>query len=238
MGHAFEESAEAELDGVTPEQVWDAIATGPGIDSWFMGRNEVEPGAAVRQAFGEYRPEHPVTAWEPGRRLAFGGEKAPDGRFVAYEYLIEGRAGGSTVVRMVTSGFLPGDDWEEEFEAMLAGGAMFWHTLVTYLRHYAGRTARPVTAFGPPITDWPATWTRLGHRLGLYRAPRTGDEVTLDGTPGVVYHANSQTAGIRTADAVYRFFQGMGGTLTAMHHVFTDDGRDERAWIAWMADLA
>ena len=44
-----------ELDA-TPEQVWEAIATSGGIDSWFMGRNEVDPGAggAVRTAFGEY----------------------------------------------------------------------------------------------------------------------------------------------------------------------------------------
>jgi hypothetical protein len=30
--------------------VWEAIATGPGLDSWFMGRNEVEPreGGTVR----------------------------------------------------------------------------------------------------------------------------------------------------------------------------------------------
>ena len=32
----------------TPEEVWQAIATGPGIDSWFMGRNEVEPGEGGR----------------------------------------------------------------------------------------------------------------------------------------------------------------------------------------------
>ena len=43
MGHHFEDHEEAELQA-TPEQVWEAIATGPGIDSWFMGRNQVEPG--------------------------------------------------------------------------------------------------------------------------------------------------------------------------------------------------
>ncbi|MFD1147909.1 SRPBCC family protein [Saccharothrix hoggarensis] len=238
MGHAFEGVNEAELAGVTPEQVWEAIATGPGIDSWFMGSNEVEPGAVVRQAFHAYTPSHPVTAWEPGRRLAYGGEEEPDGRFVSYEFLIEGRDQGSTVLRMVASGFLPGDDWEDEFEAMTAGGEMFWNTLVTYLRHFAGRTARPVTAFGPRVADWPATWARLGRELGLGAAPKTGDAVTLDGEDGVVYFANSQTVGIRTADAMYRFFQGRPGVLIAMHHVFADDRRDERAWSDWMGDLA
>ena len=237
MGHAFTSADEEELPGVTPEQVWEAIATGPGIDSWFMGANEVEPGVAVEQAFGAYRPRHPITAWEPGERLAYGGERDPDGRFVAYEFLVEGRERGSTVLRVVTSGFLPGEDWADEFEAMTAGGEMFRRTLVTYLRHFAGRTARPVTAVGPPVADWPALWAALGRRLGLDRAARTGDEVVLDGMPGVVYFANGQTLGIRTDGALYRFFRGMPDTVTAMHHVFTDDHRDERTWSTWLGDL-
>ncbi|MBB5956435.1 uncharacterized protein YndB with AHSA1/START domain [Saccharothrix tamanrassetensis] len=237
MGHAFEEVNEIELAGVTPEQVWDAIATGPGIDSWFMGRNEVEPGAAVKGAFGGYEPRHGVTAWEPGKRLAYGGEQAPDGRFMAYEFLIEGRDQGSTVLRMVAGGFLPGDDWHDEFEAMVAGGTMFWRTLAEYLRHFAGRVAEPVTVFGPEVADWPALWAALHRKLGLDRSPSAGDEVDVDGMRGVVYYANSQTVGIRTPDAMYRFFQGNTGVLIAMHHVFADDQRDESTWASWMGDL-
>ncbi|RKT52400.1 SRPBCC family protein [Saccharothrix australiensis] len=238
MGHAFNETNRAVLDGVTPDQVWAAIATGPGIDSWFMGRNEVEAGEAVKGAFGGYRPRHAITAWEPGEHLAYGGEKAPDGRYLAYEFLIEGRDRGSTVLRMVVDGFLPGDDWQDEFEAMSAGGAMFWHTLVEYLRHFAGRVAVPVTVLGPEVADWPALWTALHRKLGLDRAPRAGDEVEVDGLKGTVYFANSQTVGIRTPDAMYRFFQGITGVLIAMHHVFADDRRDEGTWAAWMGDLA
>ena len=127
----------------TPEQIWQAIATGPGIDSWFMGRNEVDPRQAIRTAFGGYTPQHGITAWEPGERLAFGGDKGPDGRFVAYEFLVEGRDRGSAVVRIATSGFLPGDDWADEYDAMTKGNALFFRTLATYLNHFAGRTAVP-----------------------------------------------------------------------------------------------
>ena len=42
MTHPFEIAQDLEV-GATPEQVWDAIATGEGQDSWFMGRNTVEP---------------------------------------------------------------------------------------------------------------------------------------------------------------------------------------------------
>ena len=43
MPRDFEIADEITL-AATPEQVWDAIATGPGVDSWFMGRTELEPG--------------------------------------------------------------------------------------------------------------------------------------------------------------------------------------------------
>ncbi len=238
MGHAFEEVNEVELAGVTPEQVWEAIATGPGIDSWYMGSNEVEPGVAVKGAFGAYQPRHGITAWEPGKHLAYGEEKDPDGRFMAYEFLVEGRNQGSTVLRMVASGFLPGDDWHDEFEAMTAGGAMIWLTLVEYLRHFAGRVARPLTVMGPEVTDWPAKWSVLYRALGLDRAAVAGDGVTVDGLRGVVYFANPQAVGIRTPDAMYRFVQGFNGALIAMHHVFADDQRDERTWSSWMGEPA
>jgi hypothetical protein len=134
MSHQFEQRHEAEVPA-NRDEVWAAIATGPGIDSWFMGRNEVQPGAL-------------------------------DGRFIAYEFLIEGRAGGSTVLRTVTSGFIPGDDWADEFEAMTLGGEMYFRTLVEYLSYFAGRFATPVTAFGPPDTDWARELTSLGRGHG------------------------------------------------------------------------
>ncbi len=237
MGRQFEAEERVEVPA-TPEQVWEAIATGPGIDSWFMGNNEVTPGESVRMAFGGYTPSHTVTAWEEGTRLAYGGDREPDGRYIAYEFLIEGRAGGSTVLRMVTSGFLPGDDWADEFEAMQAGGAMFFATLTAYLTHFAGRTATPVTVFGPEIPDWDKGWAALHAELGL-----DGDRarIQLDGSTvdGVVYFTNAQTLGIRTPDALYRFFRGFQGGMVAMHHLFSDaspsgTSHADRAWQRWL----
>jgi uncharacterized protein YndB with AHSA1/START domain len=235
MGREFSASDELKVDA-SPEDVWTAIATGPGIDSWFMGRNEVDPGQAVRQAFGAYKPEHRVTAWEPGERLAYSSDPAPDGRFVAFEFLIEGRDRGSTVLRIANSGFLPGDDWADEFEAMTRGNALFIRTLATYLDHFAGRVATPITAFGPMITDWPRTRAKLVAALGL-----DGDRVrfTPDGLPpvdGVVYFENEDTIGVRTDDAIYRFIRGFRGPVMACHHIFSDISQDatEQAWQSWL----
>jgi hypothetical protein len=64
MGHEFAQHHSAEVPA-RPDQVWAAIATGPGIDSWFMGRNEVKAGAGgtVHTVFGEYAPELEITGW-------------------------------------------------------------------------------------------------------------------------------------------------------------------------------
>jgi uncharacterized protein YndB with AHSA1/START domain len=255
MGHQFAQHHEAEVPA-SPDEVWAAIATGPGIDSWFMGRNEVTAGT-VRTVFGEYAPELEITESDPAHRFAYRSGQAPDGRFIAYEFLIEGRAGGSTVLRTVTSGFLPGEDWADEFEAMTLGGELYFHTLVEYLTHFAGRFATPVTAFGPsdpPAPSAPSappgppapSWTRdrslLCRELGLAEAPQPGDPVRFTGeigpADGVVYFANAHAIGVRTPDALYRFMRGFGKPVIAAHHLFAADAEPDQARHAWEAWLS
>jgi uncharacterized protein YndB with AHSA1/START domain len=247
MGYEFSAINEATVDA-TVDEVWEAIATGPGIDSWFMGHTDVADGA-VRLAFGDYMPVQTITAEEPGRRFAYGAAPDPDGRFIAYDFLIEARGGGSTSLRLVTNGFLPGDDWADEYEAMSKGGAMYFATLVAYLTHFAGRHATSITVAGPKVTDWPAAWGALGGAFGLDRPAVEGDEVTaaIDGRTqkGTVYFVNDASVAIRTADALYRFVRGFapgGGPapLLAMHNLFVPgiDPKDaERTWSAWLANL-
>ena len=217
-----------------------------------MGRSAVQPGAdgTVRTVFGEYAPELGVTAWDPARRFAYRSGEAADGRFIAYEFLIEGRDGGSTVLRTVTSGFLPGDDWADEFEAMLLGGELYFRTLVEYLTPrppplapFTGRFAAPVTAFGPPGTTWTRDRALLCRALGLPEDAKPGDPArfTIDEAvgpaDGVVYFANAHTIGIRTQDALYRFLRGFGKPALAAHHLFAEDAdpaQAERAWEGWL----
>jgi uncharacterized protein YndB with AHSA1/START domain len=243
MGHPFEQHKHAEVPA-SPDEVWAAIATGPGIDTWFMGRNEVQPGAGgtVRTVFADYAPELEVTGWDPARRFAYRSGEAPDGRFIAYEFLIEGRAGGSTALRAVTSGFVPGDDWADEFEAMTLGGELYFRTLVEYLTHFAGRFATPVTAFGPDGAGWDSDRALLCRQLGIGDPPRRGDRVNfaadeIGAVDGIVYFANAHTIGVRTPDAMYRFLRGFAKPLVAAHHLFAADAdpvRSEQAWESWL----
>src|SRR5882762_4292978 len=244
MGSDFKVDLELAMDA-SPDQVWDAIATGPGIDSWFMGRTEVTPGVGgtVRTTFGEYRPTSTITTWNPGQRLAYSTTADPDGRRVGYEFLIEGRAGGSTVLRMVTSGFLPGDDWADEYETMAKGLQMFLHTLREYVTHFPGRAATTTTAFAPMPSDWRTDWTTLLGVLGVNLPVQQDDrvDVTPDGLPpidGVVYFTNADTIGVRTDDALYRFLGGNIGPINVSHHLFADHVHQEAieaAWTAWLA---
>jgi uncharacterized protein YndB with AHSA1/START domain len=241
MGHEYRRENEAVVPA-TPEQVWEAIATGPGIDSWFMGRTRVEDGV-VETAFSGFTLRNPVSVWEPGEKIAYGSPVSPEGRFEAYEFLIEGRDGAATVLRAVTSGFLPGDDWAEEFEAMSHGLDLFFATLITYLRHFPGRTAVPFTAASPVVADWPRAWSALHTALGV-TAPAVGDRVrfTVEGVgpvDGEIYHVSPHDLALRTDGAMYRFVRGFQGPFFGMHHVFddVDPHNAQRAWSAWLTAL-
>ena len=244
MAHPFELTHQIEVDA-TPDEVWQAIATGPGVDSWFMGRNEIEPreGGTVRTIMRGGTEEGTVQAWEPPNRLAYRTPEGPDGALHAFEYIVEGRGKGSTVVRWVHSGFL-GENWESEYEGLSEGDPMYFDKLRVYLTYFRGRTATPVEAFGPAVPDRDHAWTTLHRALGLQSTPSLGDRVRLtpEGLPvldGVVDWLSRDFLGVRTDDGIYRFMHiaAFGGITGVGHHVF-DDALDqkeaEEAWGVWL----
>jgi uncharacterized protein YndB with AHSA1/START domain len=242
MSHEFELTHDIDLEA-TPEQVWAAIATGPGIDSWFMGRNEVEPreGGTTTMAMPGFTAEATVTAWEPQRHFAYQGAPAPDGSFMAFEYLIEGRGGGSTALRLVHSGIMTGD-WEAEYDALRKGNPLYLRTLAQYLKHFPGRTAVPVAAFGPQQPDADAVWAAITTALGLSKDVSEGDAVhfTIDGrgVDGVVDTVLEPSfLGVRTDDALLRFV-GRNGVILTGHHLFgpVDQATAEQAWSHWLVE--
>lgn len=245
MGHEFEIDKEIELPA-TPEQVWDAIATGPGIDSWFMGRNEIEPraGGTTRMTMGGFTAAGTVTAWEPGRRFAYRGEEnLEEGTFMAFEYLIEGRAGGSAVLRLVHSGIL-GDDWEDQYDALGVGDYMYLRKLAAYLTHFAGRTSTyNMFLPGPQVADAERVWSACTGVLGVpaTAGPGARGRLAVDGLEpvDVVVEFAERPAylGARTADGLYAFIHGYKDTVVAEYHCFAaavDEKEIERAWQSWL----
>jgi uncharacterized protein YndB with AHSA1/START domain len=245
MAHPFEFTYEIKVDA-TPEEVWDAIATGPGIDSWFMGRNEVEPreGGTARTELPGWPMESTVTAWEPPRRFATRSPEGEDGSVHAFEFIVEGRGQGTTVVRWVHSGFL-GDNWEAEYEGLSEGDPMYFDKLAQYLTYFRGRTATPVNVFGPQVADREHAWKVFRGGLGLAGPVALGDQVRLtpDGlTPmeGVVDYLSPSFLGVRTDDCLYRFMYTFDGSVGLGHHIFTDgveQEETEEAWRSWLTKL-
>ncbi|MBO2451299.1 SRPBCC domain-containing protein [Actinomadura barringtoniae] len=248
MSHAFELHKEIEL-AATPEQVWEAIATGPGMDAWFMGRNEIEAreGGTTSLTMAGQTETATVTHYEPGKRFGSRTADGDDGAFMAFEYLIEGREGGSTVLRLVQSGVLTGD-WETEYEAMKTGWDMYLHSLGEYLSHFAGQTADVVSAFRPGA-DASESWAAVRTELGLGDKVAVGDAVRfqiegLAPAEGIVDYVDMPTfLGVRTGDGLYRFIHSgadRGNVLVLGHHVFGGAGAEstEQAWQSWLNGLS
>ncbi|MFE6872228.1 SRPBCC domain-containing protein [Kitasatospora sp. NPDC057692] len=243
MTHPFEIELETVLPA-SPDEVWEAIATGPGLDSWFMGRNELDPreGGTAAMQIGGHREDAVITAYEPGRRLATRTATAEDGRFMAFEYLIEGRAGSATALRVVHCGLL-GDDWEDEYDALRRGWPFHLHTLREYLAHFPGRTGTPVFAVGS-VPGRPAEELRaaLADALALPLPPAVGARLRAEpaGLPpleGEVVWADAERFAARTADGLYTFHHSAGLVLM-FHHLFGPHQEDaEPAWQQWLAGV-
>src|SRR5688572_7753478 len=93
--------AEVEVPG-SPEQVWDAIATGQGISSWFVpSRVEGREGGTTVTSFGPGMDAvAKITKWSPPESfVAEGGDEGPGN--VATEWTVESRGGGKCIVRVV-----------------------------------------------------------------------------------------------------------------------------------------
>lgn len=249
MAREFEIRKEVEL-AASPDRVWEAVATGPGHASWFMGPYDIEPkeGGRITLIGGPETENGTVTAWEPPVRFASRTDEAPDGSFHAFEYLIEGRDGGTTVLRFIHSG-VAGDDWSDEYESMTGyGWDMYLHTLSEYLTYFPGRFATYVTAMGPPASAAEEAWEVVVRGLGLSVLPPAGEPVRLtpsgfDPIAGVVDYSGPAIFGVRADTGLYRFhgLAPLGMPIAVGHHVFADGEVDglaaNKAWETWLHSL-
>jgi uncharacterized protein YndB with AHSA1/START domain len=136
---------EFEVPG-TPEDVWQAIATGPGISSWFVPAQVEESGGRPVGMTASFGPgmdaRSVVTAWDPPRKFTKEYDAwMPGSPSFAEEWSVEARAGGTCIVRIVHSLFASTDDWDDQLEAGSAAWPAFLRTLQLYLTHFRGQHA-------------------------------------------------------------------------------------------------
>ncbi|WP_314174012.1 SRPBCC family protein [Streptomyces winkii] len=235
MSNNFEIRKEVVLEA-TPEQVWQAIATPEGQAGWSPDPYTSLEGVRVER--------------ESPTRLSVRTPEAPNGAFHAFEYVLEAREGGTTVLRFVHSGFL-GDDWDAEFsfeEMTRRGWDMYLHTLAQYVKYFPGRPATYVEAEAPPATSAEESWPALQRALGLTGPVGVGEPVKLspEGLPaieGVVDYVEpgGDLLAVRTSDGLYRFHNraDMGMPIAVGHYLYapTDRESTQKAWKSWLDGL-
>jgi uncharacterized protein YndB with AHSA1/START domain len=162
---------EFEVPG-TPEEVWQALATGPGISSWFVPTEIDERDGkpvAVKYNFGpgiEIRSV--VTACDPPRIFAQEGDgMSPGSPPMASEWSIEARGGGICIVRIVHSLFASTDDWDNQLESAKGGWAGFLNILRIYLKHFSGQRSAIMQVTTPVASTEAETWETLTAALGV-----------------------------------------------------------------------
>ena len=161
---------EVEVPG-TPEEVWQAIATGPGISSWFVPAEFEEMDGkpvAVTSNFGPGMVSRSaVTAWDPPRMFAAQGEGWGGSPPIATEWSVEARAGGVCLVRVVHSLFASTDDWDNQLEATESGWPGFFRTLRIYLTHFRGQRSAIMQFVAPVAGTESEAWEALTAAFGL-----------------------------------------------------------------------
>ncbi|MGH9025200.1 MAG: SRPBCC family protein [Acidimicrobiia bacterium] len=180
-----------ELPG-TPEQLWDAIATANGISSWFLPTDlEERAGGAIVTHMGPDDSPGTVTGWDPPRRLEY---EEPDwvrltghGDAVATplvtEFLVEARSGGSCVLRVVSSAFGTGANWEQEFfDEMEKGWRPYFDRLRLYLTHFRGQRVTLLDVQASLAGTGDAVFEAMRNDLGIEQVGQTFELRDLRGT--------------------------------------------------------
>ncbi|WP_369137110.1 SRPBCC family protein [Modestobacter versicolor] len=240
----------------TPEQVWQAVATAQGLSAWFLPTElEEHEGGSLHFSMGPgMGSDGRVTGWDPPRRLAYEEDwaalmgKDPEALSpLTSEFLVEARSGGTCVVRVTSSGFGTGADWESEWWAEMGPGWMsFSDNLRLYLTHFPGQAATHLEATVTRSADAKELWSAMSEALGL---GEVGAAVEVCGATGTVERAGEDQAMVRlTAPvpgmlSVFVFDQGEGTAMAGVRaYLFSPDAaafvqREEPAWRTWLQEL-
>lgn len=244
---------EVEVPG-TPEEVWRAISTGPGISCWLVPTDfEIKDGkpVAVNLTFGPgMEISSTVTEWSPPLKWVSQSDgMVPGSPPIASEWSVEARAGGKCIVRIVQSLFATTDEWDNQLEAGAAAWPSFLRTLLIYLTHFRGLSSVQMKFVAPFAGTEAGAWETATSALGL-RAVNIGQRWSAPaGAPafaGVVEHytENPYDALVRLDSpgpgvAALGAFNCGGSSMVAMGFYLYGDraaaiaSRETPNWEAW-----
>lgn len=248
---------EVEVPG-TPEEVWRAIATGPGISAWFVPTKIEERDGRPVRSVSDFGPgmesAAEITEWDPPHRFAAeSGDLGPGAPPVATEWIVESRDGGTCVVRVVHSLFASADDWDDQLHGWETGWPTFFRILRIYLEHFRGLPGATFQVMGTAPGSKKRAWQSLTGALGLgdpaagertssgAGAPELSAVVEFKGPakwPQLLLRLDRPAPGI-----AHLFAMPMGGQVLLPVRVYLYGDRaeetaraEEAAWRAWMAE--
>ncbi|WP_120005090.1 SRPBCC family protein [Nesterenkonia muleiensis] len=167
--------AEVDVPG-TPEEVWQAIATGEGISSWFVPtRSDERTGGEVVNSFGPGMDSVArITHWDPPTSYTATAQEATEAEAqdgpgsIATEWIVEARDDSTCVVRVVHRWFADSDEWDGEFEGHAYGWASsYFRMLRLYLEHFAGQTCSAFDLAAFSKSTPPQTWATLAEAFSI-----------------------------------------------------------------------
>jgi uncharacterized protein YndB with AHSA1/START domain len=169
----------------TPEQVWQAVATGDGYTAWFTRATiEERAGGALRFHFGpDMQSSGEVTIWEPPHRFGYVETEWQEGAPpIDTEIVLTGRPGGGCVMRMVHWMVTQSDHWDDQMESFENGWPGYFDVLRIYLAHFAGMKAASFNAVVRLDGEQLPLWRKLTDTLGLAGA-NVGERRAMKGLP-------------------------------------------------------
>jgi uncharacterized protein YndB with AHSA1/START domain len=248
---------EVEVPG-TPEEVWQAIATGPGISAWFVPtvfQERAGQPISVTMSFGPgMDAEAKVTEWNPPHRFSAEGDLGPGSPPMATEWIVEARAGGTCIVRVVHSLFASTDDWDNQLENVEQGWPGFFKILRLYLEHFRGLPSTSTMAMAFTQGSEAEVWKTVTRPLALagvtkgqaWKAPAgvpplsgTVEEVIEnDHMKNVLIRLDAPTQGVASVAAV-----NCGGPIQVCLSLYLYGDRaaeairrDQPLWQQWISE--
>ncbi|MDI2033310.1 SRPBCC family protein [Paenarthrobacter nitroguajacolicus] len=215
----FEIVADTELPG-TPERVWNAVTADTA--AWMFPTDQWPAVKTVE----EY-PTHLVSRME-----------GPEGWFNQLEHVLEPLEGGRAKLHYVHSGIFA-DNWDEQYDGASKHTRFYLHTLGQYLEFFDGRPVVFTDIQAPASSQTPDGFVQLKRALGVEGAAAgTAVDVELEGVgrlSGEVDFADGNFLGLRTADAMYRFFgrNAFGAPVGMTVHDFSGSGDAELTAKSW-----
>lgn len=215
MSGEFEVRWTGTLPG-TPPEIWDAFTRHTAGWLWPIRYEPREGGTETGLSDGGT-----VVTWQPPHRFV---TRSADGTN-QLTYVLDG-----TRLSFTHHGVITGD-YDTELDACRRHTALYYHSLGEYLAHFRGCAAAYFTADAAEGVSFAA----LRDALGVAKDVEAGDRVRLAGrVDGVVDYTAEPFLGVRTADALYRFFgrDAWGWPVGMSVHQFGGDV--DPSWTAWL----